>query len=132
MQPGTGTESEVQAREPVAREAVDPPAVPAAREGSPVAANPQDDYLLGSPSAGRVVAVLLVAGIAGAVGLVMASVVAMLVTAVVGAATAYLVAHDDWVPRGRRQRHVTVNPSWASRSWSGQGWGGHGVGRRAA
>lgn len=99
--------------------------------------NPQDDYLLGSPSAGRVVAVLLVAGIAGAVGLVMASVVAMLVTALVGAATAYLVAHDDdWLARRRRQRsrrrHVTVIPSWASRSWSGEAWGEHGIGRRAA
>ncbi|RVW11252.1 hypothetical protein EGT67_02075 [Prescottella agglutinans] len=135
MQPGAGTESEVQAREPDTREAGDPPAAPDTRAKSPVVSDSQDDYLLGSPSAGRVVAILLVAGIAGAVGLVMASVVAMLVTAAVGAVTAWLVAHD-WVPRGGRQRagkrHVTVSPGWASRSWSGQAWGERGVGRRAA
>ncbi|WP_280761398.1 hypothetical protein [Prescottella agglutinans] len=97
----------------------------------------QDDYLLGSPSAGRVVAVLLVAGIAAAMGVVMASVVAMVVTAAVGAVTAYVVAHDDeWVLRGRRRRnrrrHVTVAPSWASGSWTGQAWGDQSVGRHAA
>ncbi len=129
-------ESEEQAHQPVTSKAVDP-AAPPTREKSSVAADPQDDYLLGSPSAGRVVAALLVAGIAGAVGLFMASIVAMLVTAVVGAATAFLVAHDDdWLVRRRRQRarrrHVTVIPSWASRSWSGEAWGDHGVGRRAA
>ncbi|GAB2629260.1 hypothetical protein GCM10027068_04720 [Prescottella soli] len=127
----------MQAREPGASEAVDPPAAPSTREKSPVVSDPQNDYLLGSPSAGRVVAILLVAGIAGAMGIVMTSVVAMLVTAAVGAVTAYVVAHDDeWVMRGRRRRarrrHVTVAPSWAGGSWTGQAWGDQGVGRHAA
>lgn len=111
MQSGTRTESEAQTQE--------------------------TDYLLGSPAAGRVITAALVVGIAAAVGIAMVSVVAMVVTGVAGAVTAYLVAHDDdWVRRARhrraRRRHVTVAPGWAGRAWSGQSWGEHGIGRHAA
>ncbi|WP_430333382.1 hypothetical protein [Rhodococcus sp. ACT016] len=136
MQPGTRTESEAEKQEPVARDAVGPPAGHSTRDDP--APEAQYDYLLGSPSAGRVVAIMLVVGIAGAVGFAMASIVAMLVTGAVGAVTAYLVAHDDdWLqatrtrPTRARRRHVAVSPSWSG-SWSGEAWGDQGVGRRAA
>ncbi|CAM3116691.1 hypothetical protein RHDE110596_17615 [Prescottella defluvii] len=91
-----------------------------------------DNYLLGSPSAGRVVTSMLVLGIAGAVGLVMASVVATVVTAVVGALVAYAVAHDDdWV-RAARRRRSRRRRVWVEPGWTGNSWGGHSVSRRAA
>jgi len=134
MQPGTPTESEGQPQEPVVRDAVGPPPAHSTREDP--ASDVEYDYLLGSPSAGRVVATMLVVGVAGAVGFVMASLVAMLVTGAVGAVTAYLSSHDDWAlsPRRRhaRRRHVTVSPNWATRPYGGHAWGDHGVGRRAA
>ncbi|QKT14229.1 hypothetical protein HUN07_18380 [Rhodococcus sp. W8901] len=91
-----------------------------------------DNHLLGSPSAGRVVTSMLVAGIAGAIGLVMASVVAMLVTALGGALVAYAVAHDDdWV-RASRRRRTRRRQVWVKPRWSGHSWGGHSVSRHAA
>ncbi|WP_137724330.1 hypothetical protein [Prescottella subtropica] len=97
----------------------------------------ETDYLLGSPAAGRFVAVALVAGIAVGVGIALTSLVAAVVTAVVGAVTAYATAHDDdWALRRHRRRarrrHVAVEPRWADRSWSAQSWGSGSVGRHAA
>lgn len=161
MQPGTRTESEVDVRHTITIEA-DPPA-PGSREDSIPAPDPvvaesssdpggrdlgtadtadtaaaaptagPDDYLLGTPAAGRVVTGGLVVGIAAAVGIVMVSVVAMLVTALVGTLIAYVVAHDDqWVRsmrrRRARRRQVLVAPRWTRHSWEA----GHGVGRHAA
>lgn len=153
MQPGTRTESEVDVRHTITIEA-DPP-TPDPREDSiplpdsvgaegsseragedvdtaATAAGP-DDYLLGTPAAGRVVTGGLVVGIAAAVGIVMVSVVAMLITALVGTLIAYVVAHDDeWVRsmrrRRARRRQVLVAPRWTRHSWES----GRGVGRHAA
>ncbi|WP_254698986.1 hypothetical protein [Rhodococcus sp. SGAir0479] len=141
MQPGTQTESERHEREPVAggsaARSPDRPAPSAPPEAPGDARIGEDDHLLGSPRAGMVVTTLLVVGVAGAVGVVMLSVIAMVVTAVVGALTAYVVAHDDdWARRARRRRarhrQIAVEPGWAGRSWGTHGWSEHGVGRHAA
>ncbi len=71
-------------------------------------------------------------GVAAAVGLVMVSVVAMVITAAVGALIAYVVAHDDeWLRSMRRRRarrhQVLVAPRWTRHSWDAR----HGVGHRA-
>lgn len=145
MQPGVRTESEVDVRQIVVPPAEVPTSDPAPGESStqpdPVvspqksgtAAGTHDDFLLGTPAAGRVVTGALVAGVAAAVGIVLVSVVAMLVTAVVGALVAYVVAHDDeWLRAVRRRRvrrrPILVAPRWTRHSWGG----GHGVGRHAA
>ncbi|MFM1721783.1 hypothetical protein ABEU20_000311 [Rhodococcus sp. PAM 2766] len=158
MQPGTRTESEVDVRHTITIEA-DPPASDLREDSIPTpdsvvaesCSDPRgedldtadtaaaagtagpDDYLLGTPAAGRVVTGGLVVGIAAAVGIVMVSVVAMLVTALVGTLIAYVVAHDDqWVRsmrrRRARRRQVLVAPRWTRHSWEA----GHGVGRHAA
>ncbi|MCA1007575.1 hypothetical protein LCL87_17835 [Rhodococcus hoagii] len=92
-----------------------------------------DDFLLGTPVAGCAVTGGLVVGVAAAVGIVMVSVVAMLITALVGTLIAYVVAHDDeWVRALRRRRarrqQVLVAPGWTRHTWGA----GHGVSRHAA
>ncbi|PTR31803.1 hypothetical protein C8K36_101839 [Rhodococcus sp. OK519] len=92
-----------------------------------------DDFILGTPAAGRAITGALVAGIAATVGIVMVSVVAMLITALAGTLIAYAVAHDDeWVRafrrRRARRRHVLVVPGYTRHLWAGH----HGVGRHAA
>lgn len=158
MQPGTRTESEVVVQQSVIE--CDPP-TSAPVEEKPIswpesvvaesssgsggeipggrkpddggAGRGADDYLLGTPAAGCVVTGGLVVGVAAAVGIVMVSVVAMLITALVGTLIAYVVAHDDqWVRsmrrRRARRRQVLVAPRWTRHSWES----GHGVGRHAA
>ncbi|WP_305092058.1 hypothetical protein [Prescottella sp. R16] len=104
--------------------------------GNESAARMQEtDYLLGSPAAGRAIAVALVAGIAAAVGIALNSVVAVVVTALVGAVTAYLTAHDDdWAlrlhRRRARRRRVAVAPSWKTSTTPA--WDSRNVGRHAA
>ncbi|QBJ95190.1 hypothetical protein ERC79_03870 [Rhodococcus sp. ABRD24] len=130
MKPGTRTEAEAMTR-----------------ESSPT--DPIDNHLLGTRFAGHVVTTMLVAGIAGAVGIVLASVVALLVTAVGGAVTACLVAYDDELVRRRRRRirertvarervraqhHTRGGPRESGRGGIGvrNVWSGHSVGRHAA
>lgn len=153
MQPGTRTESEVDVQQSVIE--CDPPTsapveempisrtepVVAESSSAPGGENPgrgvtgggPDDYLLGTPAAGCAITGGLVVGVAAAVGIVMVSVVAMLITALVGTLIAYVVAHDDeWMRSIRRRRarrqQVLVAPRWTRHSWSA----GHSVGRHAA
>lgn len=153
MQPGVRTESEVDVRQSVTIEADAPTSDPRESTSPPpesvvaesrsevdpdasadsLAGSGPDDFLLGTPAAGRAVTGGLVVGVAAAVGLVMVSVVAMVITAAVGALIAYVVAHDDeWLRSMRRRRarrhQVLVAPRWTRHSWDAR----HGVGRRAA
>ncbi|RVW05369.1 hypothetical protein [Rhodococcus xishaensis] len=89
----------------------------------------EEDHLLASPLAGRIVTAALVTGTAAMVGIVMVSFIEMVVTGALGAATAYLVAHDDGLARRTRHRrsrllHAPVPPRWRSarQSWRAGDW----------